>query len=158
MPLEEQEAPTYSIDDLMVQPCGMKISPLPFYVYMKHQRHLFDAFIMHGYEWKFHLSQFGGTSTIMLRSCTRTKIADEEFHVWWESLKIFQLGMGRDELPVWWYDFHNLIYLIFLLYNDKILLFLLMGGRRQIKPWDPGILSNDRVQKVVEKFGSLQRR
>ena len=33
-----------------------------------------------------------------------------------------------------------------------------MGGRRQIKPWDPGILRNYRVQKVAEKFGSLQRR
>ena len=63
--------------------------------------------------------------------------------------------MGRDELPVWWYDFHNLI---FILYNDKILLFLLMGGRRQIKPRDPGILRDDRVQKVAAKFGSLQRR
>ena len=63
--------------------------------------------------------------------------------------------MGRDELPVWWYDFHNLI---FILYNDKILLFILMGGRRRIKPWDPGILRNDIVQKVAAKFGSLQRR
>ena len=63
--------------------------------------------------------------------------------------------MGRDELPIWWYDFHNLI---FLLYNDKIMLFLLIGGRRQIKPWDPGILRNARIQKVAEKFGSLQRR
>ena len=63
--------------------------------------------------------------------------------------------MGRDELLAWWYDFHNII---FILYNDKILLFILMGGRRQIKPWDPGILRNDIVQKVAEKFGSLQRR
>ena len=69
--------------------------------------------------------------------------------------KKFQFGMGRDELPVWWYDFHNLI---FILYNDEILFFILMGGRRHIKPWDPDILNNDRVQKVVEKFGSLQRR
>ena len=76
----------------------------------------------------------------------------KEFHDWWESLKNVQFVMGRDELPVWWYDFHNLI---FLLYNDKILLFLLMDGRMQIKPWDPGILRNDRVQKVEEKFGSL---
>ena len=63
--------------------------------------------------------------------------------------------MGRDELPVWWYEFHNLI---FILYNDKILLFLLMGGRRHIKPWDPGILRDDRVQKVEAKFVYLQRR
>ena len=63
--------------------------------------------------------------------------------------------MGIDELLVCWYDFHNLI---FILYNDKILLFILMGGRRQIKPWDPGILRNDIVQKVAAKFGSLQRR
>ena len=88
----------------------------------------------------------------MLRSCTRTKIADEEFHVLWESLKNVQFGMGRVELPVWWYDFHNLI---FILYNDKKLLFLLMGGGRQIKPWDPDILRNGRVQKVEEKHGSL---
>ena len=33
-----------------------------------------------------------------------------------------------------------------------------MRGRRQIKPWDPGILRDDRVQKVAKKFGSLQRR
>ena len=59
MPQEEQEAATYSIDELMVQPRGMKISPFPFCVYKKHQRHLFDVFIMHGYAWKFHLSQFG---------------------------------------------------------------------------------------------------
>ena len=63
--------------------------------------------------------------------------------------------MRRDELPVWWYDFH---YLIFILYNDKILFSILMGGRRQIKPWDPNILRNDIIQKVVAKFGSLQRR
>ena len=63
--------------------------------------------------------------------------------------------MGRDELPVWWYDFHNLIFII---YNDNIQLFLLMGGRRQIKPWDTGILGNSRVQNGVETFGSLQRR
>ena len=56
---------------------------------------------------------------------------------------------------VWWYDFHILI---FILYNDKILLIILMGGRRQIKPWDPDILRNDIVQKVAAKFGSLQRR
>ena len=110
---------------------------------------------MHGYACKFHLSVFGGRSSIVLRFYTRTKIADEEFHVWWESLKNVQFGMGRDEIPIWWYDFHNLI---FLLYNDKILLFLLMGGRRQIKPWDLGILRNDKVQKVAEKFGSLKRR
>ena len=128
---------------------------IPFFVYNKHQRNPFDVFIMHGYEWKFYLSQFGGTSSIMLSFSTRTKIEDEEFHVWWESSKNFQFGMGRDELPVWWYDFHNLI---FILYNDKILLFILMGGRRKIKPWDPGILRNDIVQKVATKFGSLQRR
>ena len=63
--------------------------------------------------------------------------------------------MGRDELPIWWYDFHNLISI---LYNDKILLFILMCGRRQIKPWDPSILRNDIVQKVAAKFGFLQRR
>ena len=33
-----------------------------------------------------------------------------------------------------------------------------MGGRRQVKPWDPGILRDDRVQKVATKFGSLQKR
>ena len=90
----------------------------------------------------------------MLRSCTRTKIADEEFHVWWESLKNVQLGMGRDELLVWWYDFHNLI---FILYNDKILLFILMGGTSHIKPWDADNLRND-IVKVATKFGSLHRR
>ena len=67
-----------------------------------------------------------------------------------------QFSMGRDELPIWWYDFHNLIFIR--LYNDNFLLLLLMGGRRQIKPWDPGILRNDRIQKVAEKLGSLQRR
>ena len=110
---------------------------------------------MHGYEWKFHLSQFGGTKNIMLSFCTRTKITNEEFHVWWESLIFFYFGMGRDELLVWWYDFHNLI---FILYNDNFWLFLLMGGVRQIKPWDPGILGNDKFPKGKKKFGSLQRR
>ena len=66
-----------------------------------------------------------------------------------------QFSMGRNELPVWWCDFHNLI---FILYNDKILLFIVTGGGRQIKPWDPDILRNDIVQKVAAKFGSLQRR
>ena len=33
-----------------------------------------------------------------------------------------------------------------------------MGGRRKIKSWDPGILTNDKVQKVAKKFGSLKRR
>ena len=79
----------------------------------------------------------------------------EEFHAWWESLKYDQFGMGRDELSVWWYDFHNLI---FILYNNKILLFLLMVGRRQIKPCDPGIIQNDRVEKGETTFGSVQRR
>ena len=174
----------------------MKSAPFPFYVEKKHHRHIFDVFIMHGYAWKFHLSQFGGTSSWLLSFCTRTKIADEEatnspmgsiiwsdclsmdwmsrdmlemstptrnhqmflenrndvcfdvswhielhmvvrlnmiwphieeFNVWWESLINVQFGMGRDEIPMWWYDFHNLI---FMLYNDKILLFLLMVGRR----------------------------
>ena len=68
--------------------------------------------------------------------------------------KNFQFGMGRYELPVWWYDFHNLI---FILYNDKILLFLPMGGRRQMIPWDPGILGNDIFQKGAVVFGSWQR-
>ena len=63
--------------------------------------------------------------------------------------------MGRDELPMRWYYFHNLI---FILYNDKILLFILMGRWRKIKPWDPNILRNDIVQKVGVKFGSLERR
>ena len=58
--------------------------------------------------------------------------------------------MGRDELLVWWYDFHNLI---FILHNDKILLFLLLGGRRHIKPWDIDILENDSVQKGEKKLG-----
>ena len=127
MPHEQQEAPTCSINDLMVQPCGMKISSFLFCVYKKHHRNLFDVFIMHVYAWKFHLSHFGGTSSIMMSFCTRTKIADEEFHVWLEDFKNMQFSMGRDELPVWWYDFHNLI---FILYNDNFLLFLLMGGRR----------------------------
>ena len=87
MPHKEQEAPTYSINDLMVQPCVVKISPFPFCVYKKHRRHPFDFFIMHGYAWKFHLSQFGGTCSIMLSFCMKTKIADEEFHVWWDNFK-----------------------------------------------------------------------
>ena len=131
---EEQEAPTYSIDDLMVHPCGMKSEPFHFHEGKKHHRHLLYVFIMHGYAWKFHLSQFGGTSSRVFSFCTRTNIADE--------------------LPVWWYDFHNLI---FILYNDNFLLFLLMVGRRQIKPWDPGILGNDKFPKGTKKFGSLQR-
>ena len=132
MPHEEQEAPTYSFDDLMVQPCIMKSAPFPFYVDKKHQRRIFNVFIMHGHGWKFHLSQFGGTSSRVLSFCTRTKIPDE--------------------LLVWWYDFHNLI---FILYNDEILLFLLMVGRRQIKPWHPGILGNDRFPKGTTTFDSL---
>ena len=36
MPHEEQEAPTYSIDELMVQPCGMKSTLFSFYVDKKH--------------------------------------------------------------------------------------------------------------------------
>ena len=69
--------------------------------------------------------------------------------------KKFQIGMWRDELPVWWYAFHNLI---FILYDDKILLFILMCGRRQIKPWDLEIIWNGKFPKGEAKFGSLQRR
>ena len=98
------------------------------------------------------MSQFGGTSRRMLSFYTRTDIADEEFHVGWENLKNVQFGMGRDELPVWWYDFHNFI---FILYNDKMLLFLLMVGRRQIKPWDPNIIGNDRFPKGDKNSGVL---
>ena len=33
-----------------------------------------------------------------------------------------------------------------------------MVGRRQIKPWDPGILGNGRFPKGTTTFDSLQRR
>ena len=65
----------------------------------------------------------------------------EESHAWWESLKDMQLCMGSDQLSVWWYDFHILI---FILYDDELLLLLLMFGRMQIRPRDPDILWNDK--------------
>ena len=43
----------------------------------------------------------------------------------------------------------------FILYNDKIVLFLLMGGRRKIKPWDPSILGDGRFTKGATVFGYL---
>ena len=126
---------------------------------------LYDSFSIHGGVWDNLLcihnnSDVCSSASLHMDFHTLERLKMiwsriKEFHVWWESLKNVQFGMGRDELPIWWYDFHNLI---FLLYNDKILLFLLISGRRHIKPWDPGILRNDRVQKVAEKFGSLQRR
>ena len=76
----------------------------------------------------------------------------KKFHAWWESLKYIQFVMGSDQLSVWWYDFHIPI---FIFYNDKIMLFLLMFGRGQIIPWDPRIIWNDIFPKGVATFGSL---
>ena len=78
VPQKEKEDPTYSIDVLMVQPCGMKSAPFPFHVDKKHHRNIFDVFIVHGYAWKFHLSQFGGTSIRVLRYYTKTNITHGE--------------------------------------------------------------------------------
>ena len=63
--------------------------------------------------------------------------------------------MGSDQLLVWWYDFHILI---FIFYDDIIFLLLLMFGRGQIIPWDLGILWNEIFRKGAKNFGSLQRR
>ena len=117
---------------------------------------IYDAFSIHGGAWDNLLcihnnSDVSSSASLHMDFHTSESLKMiwshiKEFHFLWESLKNVQFGMERDELLVWWYDFHNLI---FLLYNDKILLFLLMGGRRQIKPWDPSILRNDRVQNVA---------
>ena len=69
-----------------------------------------------------------------------------------EDIKYIQFGMGSDQLSVWWYDFHILI---FIFYDDRILLLLLMFGMNKIIPWDPGIIWNGIFPKGVEKFGSL---
>ena len=126
---------------------------------------LYDAFSIHGGVWDNLLcihnnSDVSSSARLHMDFHTLERLKMiwsriKEFHVWWESFKKIQFCMGRDELPLWWYDFHNLI---FILCNDKILLFLLMGGRRHIKPWDPNILRDDRFQKLAAKFGSLQRR
>ena len=79
----------------------------------------------------------------------------KKFNSSWESPKDIQFGMGSDQLLVWWYDFHILI---FIFYDDRILLLLLMFGKGQITPWDPGMLWNEIFTKGTEKFGSLQRR
>ena len=51
---EEQEAPTYSIDDLMVQPSCMQLSPFCFYVYKKHHKNLSNYVYFLN---KYHLMQ-----------------------------------------------------------------------------------------------------
>ena len=79
----------------------------------------------------------------------------KKFHAGWESLKYIQFGMGIDQFSMWWCDFHILI---FIFYDDKILLLLLIFGRGEIIPWDPGIVWNDIFPKEEETFGSLQRR
>ena len=79
----------------------------------------------------------------------------KKFHAWWESIKDIQFGMGSDQFLVWCYDFHILI---FILYNDRIFLLLLMFGREKIIPWDPGIIWNEIFPKGAKKFGSLQSR
>ena len=76
----------------------------------------------------------------------------KKFHAWWESLKDIHFGMGSDQLSVWWYDFHILI---FIFYDDRILLLLLMFGREKIIPWDPGIIWNEIFPKGEENFGSF---
>ena len=121
---------------------------------------LYDAFNIHGGAWDnllcIHNNSYMSSSASLhmdFHTLERLKMIwsrIKDFHVWCEILKNVHFGMGRDEIPVWWYDFHNLI---FLLYNDKILLFLLIGGRRQIKPWDPSILWNDKVQKWQKHLG-----
>ena len=50
-----------------------------------------------------------------------------EFYVGWGSLKYFQFCIGSFQFLVWWYDFHIMI---FIFYDDKILLLLLMFGKR----------------------------
>ena len=52
--------------------------------------------------------------------------------------------MGSDQLSVWWYDFHILI---FIFYDDMILLLLLMFGRGEIIPWDPAFFGMKYLQK-----------
>ena len=79
----------------------------------------------------------------------------EKFHDWWASLKNVQSGMGSDQFPLWWYDFH---FLVFILCDDKYLLLLMMFGRMQLKHWDLGISWNDNFRKVRGTFGSFQRR
>ena len=126
---------------------------------------LYDAFSIHGGAWDNLLcihnnSDVSSSASLHVDFHTLERLKMiwshiKEFHVWWESIKFFQFGMGRDELPVWWYDFHILI---FILYDDKILLLLLMFGRRKIKPWDLGILGNDIFPNRAATFGSLQRR
>ena len=43
------------------------------------KRHLFAVFITHGYAWKFHLSQLGRTSSIMLSFCTKIKMRNSMY-------------------------------------------------------------------------------
>ena len=75
-----------------------------------------------------------------------------KFHTWWESLKDNQFVMRNDQLSLWWYDFHILI---FIFYDDKILLLLLMFGRGYIISWDPVIIWNEIFPKGETTFRSL---
>ena len=53
--------------------------------------------------------------------------AHKEIYVGWGSLKDFQFCIGSFKFSVQWYDFHIMD---FISYDDKILLLLLMFGRR----------------------------
>ena len=63
--------------------------------------------------------------------------------------------MGTSQFSVQWYNFHIMI---FIFYDDGILLFLLMSGMRKKIPWDLGILGNDIFPKGAIVFGYLQLR
>ena len=78
----------------------------------------------------------------------------KDFYVRWGILTNFQFCIEIFQLSVWWYDFHIMI---LILYDDGILLLFLMIGRREMIPWDPGILGNDIFPKGAVVFGSWKR-
>ena len=123
---------------------------------------IYNALSIHGGTWDNHLflhsnSDVSSSASLHMDFHTLERLNIiwphiEKFHSWWEILKDVHFGMGSDQLPLWWYDFH---FLIFIFYDDEFLL-LLMFGRMQIRPWNPGILWNDIFPKGVATYGSLQ--
>ena len=77
----------------------------------------------------------------------------EEFHVGWGSLTNIQFCIGAFQHPLWWYDFHILI---FISYDDDFLLLFMMFGRVKIIPWELNIIWNDKFPNRETTFESLQ--
>ena len=91
---------------------------------------------------KFSLKHLCICSNIIVRFNANVHQEHKKLYVGWGSLTDFQLCIENFQFSVQWYDFHNMNAIPC---DDKFVWWILMFGYLQLRKWDPGINSPDKL-------------